>query len=338
MWGTVACMLVLCCSGLTVTIEMIELGVASGDVASSIFLSWVTLLIAASGLLTTLAGIFAVMAYKAGDDDIPKRIACLQRVLYLSVITLPLAVVLLVAFATIMNSHLVRTWLNLGSLEEYLGVDQGASASGSGFIGRRLQGGCISVGCGGQNGTFAYASSISENASYVDALLMRLAISLAYVCASLLIAAFVSTSQLGGKMFIIIKLTAFSNWLILFYGVSVLFAAHKLDSEKLSSFDVSQDVNPFNLLAISGAFMVGQSAIGILALLCEHKAQAVGRILLQVHYCSLLVTFMANIIIFALGLLMAMRWRADMFSTFGAKDDTIQVRSEPLVKLYHAVP
>ena len=302
-------------SGAAVVSEMLELGLSNSDVASSIFLSWVTILITGTGIVTVIGGVYALLAYKNKEGNLELNVKYNQKVLYITVGNLPVAFVLVVIFATTMHSKLVRAWLELEDFESML-VGNTSAEEPSGF-GRRLQplnDVADDLELARTNSTLP-ANELDQQQSWVNELLTTLSISLAYICITSAASAYIAAVQLGGKMFIIIKLTMFSNWMLLVYGMLVMFAAHELDGD--SALNFGGEVNPFNLMMVSGGVMSIQSLVGLVGVSADLIGVRMSRIILRVQNCSLILTLMVNVLVITLGCMLAMNWNIETFEDIG---------------------
>ena len=209
-------------SGLTVFMEMFELFVGIG--IPSGFLSWVTLLVMLCGIFSIAAGAHGLVAFRTPESEGDRKRDVMERGLYLCVLTVPLALILMVVFATTIHSDFVRAYLDLESIELQLdnmpGVEEVAPTLGCAGL-------CNSTGA---NATAA-EEALEEAATFgLSDLLGLLTVSLAYLAASLGFAIYTMSKALGGWLYIAIKTSTFFTYVVLVYGALVATAGYHIDS------------------------------------------------------------------------------------------------------------
>ena len=117
--------------------------------------------------------------------------------------------------------------------------------------------------------------------------------------------------------YIIIKITAFSNYLILVYGLAIVVTAYQMQPLPVQEYldmILTSAASPSKMLCLCGAFMVAQSIVGLVGLCCKN---ALGRFLEKLHYCSLIFTLLINVLVVILGAIAANHVTAENLEQLG---------------------
>lgn len=291
---------VCCMSGLTVAMEMVELLFSSGMPTG--FLSWVTLLVFACGVLTTVAGVYGFRSFKLpAEEDALKR-DLMERGLYLCILVVPLALILMVVFATTIHSDFVRAYLDLEGLEGNLEGVPGAESIELDLAGLPFVDNGNLTDAQLANNTALMDGILQEETFSLSDLLTLLTISLSYLVASLIFGIVIMSKALGGWLFIAVKVSAFFTYVVLGYGFLVATAGYHLDSaDFMQSVNDTKSgkfiVNPYTLLMAVGSWMMLQALVGLLGLKLGKK----GKILVKFYTLTLYLTLFANFFTIALG-------------------------------------
>eukprot|EP01043_Picozoa_sp_COSAG02_P027886 COSAG02_NODE_1664_length_11434_cov_51.455404_9_plen_1033_part_00 len=299
--------LVCLMSGLTVSMEMVELLVVSGMPPG--FLFWVTVLVTVCGVMTSMAGVYGFRAFRVPADDGKRRSILLERGLYLCVLVVPLAIILMIIFATTIHSDFVRAYLDLEGLENNLEGLPGAEEVVEDVAGVQMYG-------DGRNLTDAEIANMTalerqildaETVTLSD-LLTMLTISLTYLVLSLGFAIFTISKALGGWLYIAIKVSSFTAYIVCIYGFLIATAGWHFDSaEYMATVNDARKgkfiVNPYTMLGAIGLFMMFQSLIGLLGL----KIGAKGKYLVKFYALTLYLTIFANFLCLFIGATIALQ-------------------------------
>ena len=291
---------VCCMSGLTVAMEMVELLFTSGVPTG--FLSWIVVLVTICGVLTTIAGVYGFRSFKMPAEEEALKRGLMERALYLCVIVVPLALILMVVFATTIHSDFVRAYLDLEGLEGNLEGLPGAESIELDLAGLPFVDNGNLTDAQLANNTALMDGILAEETFSLSDLLTLLTVSLCYLVASLIFGIVVISKALGGWLYIAVKVSGFFTYVVLGYGFLVATAGWHLDSaEFMESVNDSKNgkfvINPYTLLMIVGSWMMFQALIGLLGLKLGKK----GKILVKFYTLTLYLTLFANLCTIALG-------------------------------------
>lgn len=296
-------------SGMAVAMEMVELLFTSGIPHG--FLSWVIVLVTLCGVLTTLAGVYGFRSFRLPKDAGKLKSDLMERGLYLCVLVVPLAIILMIVFATTIHSDFVRAYLDIEGLENNLEGLPGAEEIEVDIAGLPLYAGSASL-----NLTDAEVANMTaledrileaETVTLSD-ILELLTISLTYLVLSLAFAIYTMSKALGGWLYIAIRISSFTAYIVLIYGVLIATAGYHFDSaEYMASVNDARKgnivVNPYTMLGAVGLFMVFQSLVGLLGL----KIGKHGKYLVKFYTLTLYITLLANILTLLLGASLALQ-------------------------------
>lgn len=292
-------------SGLSVTFEMLELLVLSGLPPG--FLVWVTALVTLCGVMTSMAGVYGFQAMRVPADEGKRKDNLMERALYLCVFVIPLAIILMIVFATTIHSKFVRAYLDLEGLENGLEGLPGADEVASDVAGlysddRNLTDAEIA------NMTALEGQALESETVTLSDLLALLTVSLVYLVLSLCFGIYTLSKALGGWIYVAIKVSSFAAYVVWIYGFLVATAGYHFDSaEYMATVKDARkgkfDVTPYSMLAAIGLFMMFQSSVGLLGLKIGPK----GKCLVKFYTLTLYLTLIANAFCLLMGASLALQ-------------------------------